>query len=1449
MFSIYAVTGASSDATIHSHNDALFTDIFEVCSQFGDIPIVLAGDLQNEPLQYDSISHAINFLHWSDPLMSIDEDGEITRPLTYSHEGTFSGAGDHNSSIDALLMNKVATAALRDIHVVQLDNLQHRPIRAVFEWHKITQTGFVHIKTAPMLCSDVPYPGKTHGTCPISQAAENFWQDNYGLAFDPHDSEKAWETINNFCVDVLVQNGAKWGQGPRERGKAPKFQEKTICPGQLPTGVVRTCHMQKTMKTLSMLNELSHRLRRHSLKPADWHETRVLCSKTWQRIRDSDNLLAWQKYACPTLDIVDENIRRLKEEIQLKEREAKNNRILMWRQKVKASAKGTKAYIFLHLKNKVQEDPPNLIVDRQGNTLYQPNEAICEINSQWDDIFAANVLRSDPIDVLRVIWPYVSHECHKIDDIELTAAELFATVQQRRTTAAPGLDGWRTEELQRLPVACFEPVVAYFKAIENNASALAKTLTCAKQVLLNKNGLAEPMHKRIITIMPALTLAYTGTRFRQLQSWQAYALPKTILGAVSGRSMATIATSIRLDIDHADVHDDAVVGIKLDKSKCFDRINPDYAATLFLTFGIPSGIIAFFLKVYKGLRRHMFYKSWTTPRYTTTANGVAQGCSLSLLAVNLYAKVWACMMQRLPEVSYAAFIDDSYIWVRLNNIHILQQALQVTELWDLLSGQQFNHGKSKLFASSAIARQQAKNLFPAIECCLEVDVLGTLLYTSRRKSFKFPTEKVNKILKDAHNIAILPVPTETKAALAGMKIIPQCTFAAGLSKITKRDLGKIQAAIVNILWHGKPNWRAKWLVFALIGQPHRLEPNLARAYTAIVDFLRFLAEHPDWHDRIVAQVRLTQPPPHSLIAGFRNALKVFDFELTCDGRLTYKGVISTSIFQLDYRDFKDTLSMLAKDYCYQNANNLHRKDFVRTEGVFDYDLTSHMLRVKPSNQQEGIPDHLFLLNHMVGCSSTKDRLTAAGHMDDPQCRFCGSEKESIPHLLRECNQMAETFGSVPSHELGANFVTLGLVEHPFPIAKYRLQVNTELPPVPTNIDTLVRKKCWIDGSLFWGKTFWLQIGGFAIVDDRAEIRKSGHIKHWSLSSYTVELWATVNALATADTGLIIFCDNKTVVQQFLWCAQNRKLPPGCRHPCWWKYILRILEIYDAEMKEVFQMHWIPGHVLPNLTTEQITQQMAQAKGTEKHHIFLNRCADAEAKRQAILAAAVHPTDEKWLRSAIDQTHQRLTLIGKRLSSDVESFKLQSKGVQQREDEHQQIPTVERVRDAYPQWLWSANLRYFHWRMHDVFPDQPLDKWPLTDADWTALTKFFSQCKWCQRHDVSVSFVELACLFMVRGFTCSNALDETASFRQVVEQLRKAMCFLKNNNYQLFPGEWNRCKNKNNGKALPAGAIEACIPYMTDHEMTVFGRMLLAGGGKNLKSWMFSIPDVKEFMHF
>lgn len=66
------------------------------------------------------------------------------------------------------------------------------------------------------------------------------------------------------------------------------------------------------------------------------------------------------------------------------------------------------------------------------------------------------------------------------------------------------------------------------------------------------------------------------------------------------------------------------------------------------------------------------------------------------------------------------------------------------------------------------------------------------------------------------------------------------TYCPYLNNIHARILARIQSEVVNVIWGKRPHWCARFLVLALLAQPHRVEPLCARHYRVIIDCLRYL---------------------------------------------------------------------------------------------------------------------------------------------------------------------------------------------------------------------------------------------------------------------------------------------------------------------------------------------------------------------------------------------------------------------------------------------------------------------------------------------------------------------------------------------------------------------------------------------------------------------------------
>lgn len=88
-----------------------------------------------------------------------------------------------------------------------------------------------------------------------------------------------------------------------------------------------------------------------------------------------------------------------------------------------------------------------------------------------------------------------------------------------------------------------------------------------------------------------------------------------------------------------------LVGIKLDRSKCFDRIVVPITVALGEKLGLDSKYLKTWAKLYNGFERYICWHSFISDSPLMASNGVAQGDTSSVLAINILMSAWAFVVQ------------------------------------------------------------------------------------------------------------------------------------------------------------------------------------------------------------------------------------------------------------------------------------------------------------------------------------------------------------------------------------------------------------------------------------------------------------------------------------------------------------------------------------------------------------------------------------------------------------------------------------------------------------------------------------------------------------------------------------------------------------------------------------------------------------------------------------
>ena len=729
--------------------------------------------------------------------------------------------------------------------------------------------------------------------CPHQQNASSLWENQY--APDDPDSLSAaqWlDKFNDFAVDTLLLGGAKWLHGRKERGTKPRYKKVTIYNGQLANGDAAPRDLRWIHKTLTMTNEAIFRQARAPSTPGDIRTTARLLHKLALRIHHAaaslpDLRQSWNEGLYAVRDALTIIASSRKDSLRAA-------RIKEWRDKIKANSKSTAVgpVVYHYLRKKAQKHPANLLEDQDGNIITDPSSALSAFANKWDEVFSANILLPREEQVLAPIIPLIETVRRDVRLPPLVATDLFHQAQARRSNAAGGMDGWTTKELQSLPPQSFIPLAELFQRIEAGLLELPSGLSLARQIILDKGGADLPLAKRLICILPVVVVLYTSLRFRQLGQWQADTLPHELYGGIPGRRMGDLTLQVKLALDEDHACDKGLIGMKLDKSKCFDRLTPRISALLMLAFGLPLSLVRVFLGLYSSARRVVCYNRWSLPTPITTSSGVFQGCSLSLLCINLHMAVWALMLRNVQGIKPFAFIDDSYFIGTSEAIPQLQSAVDLTRMWDELTGQALNDRKCNIFASSPSLRSSLRATFPEMELVEIVEILGSYLQTTKKNQTGYPKQKVDAALIDCKLIASIPTTLPVREHLLATKVVPRIAFTPGMTRMPQAILEKVQSAIAETIWKDRPMWRSRG-GFAVLAKPHRAEPICARAITIFetVDYLNRSPQARDTWERLFEEDNHLQS---SLIMQFSMACALFEIEWQAAFQLSLWGKASST---------------------------------------------------------------------------------------------------------------------------------------------------------------------------------------------------------------------------------------------------------------------------------------------------------------------------------------------------------------------------------------------------------------------------------------------------------------------------------------------------------------------------------------------------------------------------
>ena len=445
----------------------------------------------------------------------------------------------------------------------------------------------------------------------------------------------------------------------------------------------------------------------------------------------------------------------------------------------------------------------------------------------------------------------------------------------------------------------------------------------------------------------------------------------------------------------------------------------------------------------------------------------------------------------------------------------------------------------------------------------------------------------------------------------------------------------------------------------------------------------------------------------------------------------------------------------------------------------------------PPDTQDEIPAKAFFEAQLVGCLLTNDRLAAAKFVDEPSCRLCHATKESLP-----------------AHEFGRNFELLGIVEHPWSVAAARLKISSFHDIVVSPWDcNQPRVSLWTDGSVMWPEHFLLSCAGYAVVDKHGQVILRGPVHHWSLCSYTAELWALVNAFCFAATPVEIRTDCETLVKHVLFMIKHDCVHPTWPHLPWWKGLHHVWQQRHEEHVSPLEVAWIPSHVLEHIPLELIDCDMATAHSTTQLDIANNRHADHAAKRAALACSLVHPDVYSCLLEATLERQTWLTSLSKLVGISLPQFE------EPEEDDNDEMQI--QPQQHFPRLPWNSKTTEFPCVFLGGWPASVVANANILVDDWLSFGRFIAALRWKEGPELMCSYTELAVFFAFQGHKCSIMSDEHVTFRQLIQRMKNLTATARKQGLAFAPGHHDSRAHHSRGKTMPSSSICGAAPYLSD----------------------------------
>ena len=382
---------------------------------------------------------------------------------------------------------------------------------------------------------------------------------------------------------------------------------------------------------------------------------------------------------------------------------------------------------------------------------------------------------------------------------EHSIEEWYHAIKQTKPNTSRGICGFSQPEVAAMHPCLIQSLIQSFHV--SSPIGLPDWMMIARVVLIPKFvGASQICDLRPITVYSLLFRIWSKVCARRLLTSWKYQMPRSIVGAMPGRSCSQLTLKWAMHIEHhLMIHSD-LGGFVLDISKCFNAVGRKPAMKLMLKHGFDQHCHDLWFNSMKNMSRTVqILQNYSSPEYSTT--GIAEGDPLSVCCMLLIGYSWHSIIAHL-DINTAVYVDDWQWSGHCPEDHI--QAMILTE--SFLSSLRLSSDprKSWVWGTSHKARKmwhQVSEVVTGSPMAWKLSFiekeLGTMLHYSKHNLLGFQKDRLQQGFERLARLKSLPLGSVAKAEIVQTNIWPATLFGSESTYIGKRHIDQLRSAMVD----------------------------------------------------------------------------------------------------------------------------------------------------------------------------------------------------------------------------------------------------------------------------------------------------------------------------------------------------------------------------------------------------------------------------------------------------------------------------------------------------------------------------------------------------------------------------------------------------------------------------------------------------------------------------